>query len=240
MSLALIQPKVTIGLQAMNARRALSLLLPLLLAACGQATAADVVRVVVWPIPVPDDLFSRRPREREARWDRGTPEARPGQPALALSLGSRRAVARLHQDGGDRRLWRTSGNLVVATEGARVVATAGLSEMVAATRFDGPDPLANALALNGGAAQSRRIVDLMRIGRQPDGMSFGLYLDCTLRIAEGDAEALLVEERCAGDARFTNRFWVDPGSGAVFRSEQWIGRRLPPLVVEVLSPPPAN
>lgn len=224
---------------AMNARRAI-LLLPLLLAACGPVTAADVVRVAVWPIPVPDDLFSRRPRERAARWDRRDAEAPPGQPALALAMGRQRAFARLHQTQGERRLWRTAGGLVVATDGARVVATSGLSEMVAATRFDGPDPLAAPLALRDGDAQSRRVVDLMRLGRQPDGMSFGLTLDCTLRLAEGDAEALLVEERCAGDARFTNRFWADPATGAVFRSEQWIGNRLPRLVVEVVSAPPAN
>ena len=223
----------------MHVKRAVPMLL-LLLASCGQTSTADVVRVMVWPIPVPDGLFGNQPREREARWDNAAPVAQPAQPALSLSLGSRQAVARLYQDGGDRRLWRTPGNLVVATEGARVVATAGLPEMVAATRFDGPDPLSDPRALSGGEAQSRRIIDLMRSGRQPDGMRFGLFLDCTLRIAEGDAEALLVEEQCEGDARFTNRFWVNPDNGAVFRSEQWIGRWLPPLVVEVLSPPPAN
>jgi len=215
-------------------------LLLLLLAACGQTSTADVVRVLVWPIPVPDDLFSRTPRERQAEWDRQEAPASPAQPALSLALGRRQAVATLYQTQGDRRLWRTAGGLVVATDGARVVATAGLSEMVAATRFDGPDPLVAPLALNDGQANSRRVVDLMRLGRQPDGMSFGLILDCQLRVAEGDAEALMLEERCRGDATFTNRFWADPQTGAVFRSEQWIGRALPPLVVEVLSRPPAN
>ena len=32
-------------------------------------------------------------------------------------------------------------------DGARVVATSGLPEVLAATRFDGPDPLANPAAL---------------------------------------------------------------------------------------------
>ena len=166
--------------------------------------------------------------------------ARHIQTSLALTLGRRQAIATLHQTQGERRLWRTAGGLVVATDGARVVATSGLSEMVAATRFDGPDPLASPLALSGGVAQARRVVDLMRLGRQPDGMSFGLILDCQIRAIEADTETVLLEERCRGDASFTNRFWVDPQAGAVFRSEQWIGRGLPPLIVEILTPPPAN
>lgn len=224
----------------MPAKRA-SLFLVLLLAACAQVSTTDVVRVLVWPIPVPDDLFRQAPRERQAAWDREAP-ASSGQPALSLALGRRRAVATLYQTQGERRLWRTAGGLVVATDGARVVATSGLSEMVAATRFEGPDPLAAPLDLSrGGEARSRRVVDLMRLGRQPDGMSFGLILDCALRVTEGDAEALLIEEECRGDASFTNRFWADPQTGAVFRSEQWIGRALPLLVVEVVSPrSPAN
>ncbi|HYF06079.1 MAG TPA: YjbF family lipoprotein [Acetobacteraceae bacterium] len=216
------------------------LLLALLAAGCGQATTADVVRVLVWPIPVPDSLFSRTPSDRPAEWDRGGAPALGGLPALTLSLGRRQAVATLHQTQGERRLWRTAGGLVVATDGARVVATSGLQEMVATTRFDGPDPLAAPLALRDAEASARRVVDLMRLGRQPDGMSFGLTLDCRLRVAEADEEALLIEERCRGDESFTNRFWADPRTGAVFRSEQWIGRRMPPLIVEVLSPPPAS
>lgn len=224
----------------MIAKRVASILLLLPLLACGQMSTTDVVRVLVWPIPMPDNLFGGGTQEREAAWDRADAAAPSASPALTLMLGSRQAVATLYQTHGERRLWRTSGGLVVATDGARVVATSGLSEMVAATRFEGPDPLSAPLALAQGPARSRRVVDLMRLGREPDGMRFGLILDCALRIAEGDAEALLLEEECSGDARFTNRFWADPQTGAVFRSEQWIGRRLPSLVVEVVSPPPAN
>lgn len=221
----------------------LPILLILLTAGCGQTTPTDVLRVLIWPIPVPEGLFARGPSERAAEWDRepeADGEAQPGGPALALSLGRRQAVARLHQTHGERRIWRSAGGLVVATDGARVVATAGLAEGVAATRFDGPDPLATATMLRGGEAQTRRVVDLMRLGRQPHGMSFGIILECRLRVTEADAESMLIEERCRGDASFTNRFWADPQTGAIFRSEQWIGRTLPPLIVEVLSPPSAN
>ena len=123
-----------------------------------------------------------------------------------------------------------------------MVATAGLSEMVAATRFDGPDPLDAPTELPAhGEARTRRVVDLMRAGRRPSDMRFGITLDCRLRAAPAApaaaaaGEALLVEERCRGDAAFTNRFWADPRTGSVFCSEQWIGEDVPPLVVEVVA-----
>ncbi|HYF09493.1 MAG TPA: hypothetical protein VD970_17870, partial [Acetobacteraceae bacterium] len=102
--------------------RAWPFLIALLVAACGQATTADVVRVLVWPIPVPDSLFARTSPDRAAEWDRRDAAPPAGQPALTLSLGRRQAVATLHQTQGERRLWRTAGGLVVATDGARVVA----------------------------------------------------------------------------------------------------------------------
>jgi hypothetical protein len=212
----------------------------LFLAGCGQTTTADVVRVLVWPIPVPDSWFGPPSTDRAARWDRGEAAAPPGRPALLVSLRQRQAVALLHQTQGERRLWRSAGGLVVATDGARVVATSGLEDSLAATRFEGPDPLAAPLELTGEDRGTRRVVDLMRRGRQPDGMRFGLIIDCTLRRAEATEEVVMVEERCRGDATFTNRFWADPRSGAIFRSEQWIGPRLPMLAVEVLTPPPSN
>lgn len=222
----------------MRAARALLPLPILLLAACGNATGADVLRAMVWPIPLPDSLFT--PSEaREAEWEDAGAAMEPGETALSLALGSRRGVARLVQEEGERRLWRTSGGVVVATEGARVVATAGLREVLAATRFDaGADPLLRLPELGDGEFRATRVVDVMRSGSDPARMRFGLRLDCRLQAAPAGAEdTLLVEERCRGAARFTNRFWADARSHAVFRSEQWIGEGLPPLVVEVVGLP---
>lgn len=209
----------------------------LLLAACGNTTGADVLRVMVWPIPVPDGLFGGGDTPREASWDTAA-EATQAEAALALTLGSRRGVAILVQEEGERRMWRTSGGVVVATEGPRIVATAGLREVVASTRFDGVDPLSRIGELGGGAISAARVVDVMRSETDPARMRFGLRLEC--RVSAGPAEVedtLLVRETCRGAASFTNRFWADARSYAVFRSEQWIGEGLPPLVVEVMGPP---
>lgn len=215
----------------------LLLLSVLLLGACGNSTGADVLRVMVWPIPLPDSLFESSTAIPEAAWD--TPgEAVQAEAALALTLGSRRGVATLVQEEGERRLWRTAGGVVVATDGPRIVATAGLREVVAATRFDGIDPLSRIGELRDTPVSGARVVDVMRSETDPGRMRFGLRLDC--RVSAGPAEVedtLLVRETCRGAASFTNRFWADARSFAVFRSEQWVGEGLPPLVVEVLGPP---
>jgi hypothetical protein len=46
-----------------------------------------------------------------------------------------------------------------------------------------------------------------------------------------------VEERCGGGARFVNRYWADAETGAVWRSEQWVGTDGRPMTIEVISPP---
>ena len=110
--------------------------------------------------------------------------------------------------------------------------TAGLPQMVMATRLDGPDPLEDPRALLGAEAASRRTVDLSGADRDPRSMRFGLRLDCTLR---GTAEGgwIVVEERCAGEgSSFTNRFWAVPQTGEVRRSEQWAGEDVGVLVLE--------
>jgi hypothetical protein len=164
-----------------------------------------------------------------------------GEPALYLRWGSRAVVALLAQQSGENRMWRSPGGVVVATDGARVVATAGLRDWLAATRLDGPDPLDEPLQMLGREMPLRRQVDLMRSDRSPEGMRFGLSLNCRLRGSLTDGvqapRALLVTERCRGSGEgFTNRFWADPDTGGIYRSEQWIGPQ-GPLWVEVVNPP---
>jgi hypothetical protein len=163
----------------------------------------------------------------------------PAGPALRLTLRGRTSHAALVQEMGDRRVWRTAANQVVETDAGRVVATAGFGEMLAATHFDGPDPLAAPAALLERPAIARRMVDLMRADRSPEGMRFGVQVECRLQAQPTeDAAVLLVEETCraAGEGHFTNRFWVAAEGGAVLQSRQWIGPWVPMLTVEVLSP----
>lgn len=164
----------------------------------------------------------------------------PDTRLLRFTVGKRTGTALPVQEVGERRLWRHRSGLVVATDGARIVATAGLPEVLAATRFDGPDPLSNPVALLEQPAETRRLVDLMRADREPAGMRFGISVQCRLQAARtaADETLLLVEERCRarGTPGFTNRFWADAESGAILRSEQWVGQGVPPMVVEFSGP----
>jgi hypothetical protein len=147
--------------------------------------------------------------------------------ALEISLGGRREVAALIQQNGALRMWRSPGGLVVATDGPRVVATAGLSTWLTATRREGADPLDDPFAIGEGDHRTRRVVDLGSADRDPGGMRFGLASNCALRriLLEGEP---VIEERCGGPAgSYVNRFWLDVTTGAIWRSEQWVGTGTP-------------
>jgi len=201
----------------------------LLVAGCGDSPWAGVTELVAAPAPAP------------------APASLNG-PGLRLAIDGRsRGIAELVQELGERRLWRTPSGLVVATDGARVVATAGLPQVLVATRVDGPDPLVDPQALLDRTAVARRLVDLMRPSRDPASMRFGIAVECRLSAREAPAEqALLVEERCraGGSQSFVNRFWVDPSSNTIYRSEQWVGvgaslLSVEPVVPEALTVPTA-
>jgi hypothetical protein len=181
----------------------------LLLSACGQPPAEGLSRPATGTPP-----------------DAVVPE--PQGPSLLLE-GPRRVVLVPISGTGARQVWRGSGQVALATDGARVVGTAGLGQMVMATRFDGPDPIEDARALLGRDARARRTIDLSGENRDPASMRFGLVVECALR-GQRDGGWIVVEERCGGDvAAFTNRFWADPATGIVWRSEQWAGDGIPML-----------
>ncbi|PWS38773.1 hypothetical protein DFH01_05845 [Falsiroseomonas bella] len=168
---------------------------------------------------------------------RTAPEAAappPVQGPHLLLVAPRRAVLLPVSGGAPRAIWRSeAGNIAIATEGPRIVATAGLRQMLMATRFEGPDPLDHPLALRGTEAFARRSVDLATNERDPSTMRFGVALDCRLS-GRDEAGWVVVEERCTGGgASFTNRFWVQPESGAVLRSEQWAGDEAGVLTLEM-------
>jgi len=194
------------------------LLLPLLAANCGNSLWSDLAT-------------------QAASSGSGDAAEEPEGRALRLTLGGRASYAKLLQESGNRRLWRTGAGMVVATDGNRVVATAGAREILASTRFDGPDPLVDPAALLGQPVPARRSVDLMSASRATETMRFGVSIDCQMQaLKTEDAAILLVEERCRAGAegRFTNRFWVEAEGGAVLRAEQWIGPGLGMLGVEFL------
>lgn len=161
-----------------------------------------------------------------------------GAPSLRVALGANALrQATLLQDQGRRRLWRAGEGMALMTDGPRVVATAGLAEVLVGTRVVGQDPLLAPDALLTGEAETLRLVDLATGARDPGGMRFGLPIACRLQAtASADRPDLLeVTERCQGPAEigsFANRFVLRRADAAALRTEQWIGPGLPLLVTE--------
>jgi hypothetical protein len=202
--------------------RAAALPALLLLAACGNLGGGDLTRTVLGLGGEPDRLAIAEAESAEVE----------APATLRLGLGRRTATAALVHTQGQRRLWRAPGGVVVATDGGRVVASSGLPTMIMATRFDGPDPLADPRSLLERSAEARRLVDLSGAARDPASMRFGIAFDCRLRAARTDQEGvILVEERCraSGLSPVTNLFWVDEASGQVAQAEQWVGPGLGPM-----------
>jgi hypothetical protein len=166
------------------------------------------------------------------------PRSGPVEPALAITSGGQRRLLRLVQANGEQRLWRSQDGSVIATNGARVVASAAGPVWVAATRFDTPDPLDDPAALLSRQGEARRLVDLSSASRDPARMRFGVVVECRLSAApviETGQDAILVTETCRGSGQGQpNRFWADARDGRIIRSEQWAGGEQPlGLVVTV-------
>jgi len=219
------------------------LLLPLLLlAACEMPDLAELgrdtenlLRASIALPPIQDGLPPREFAPPRGALDEEE-VAVTAAPTLLVTYGSQRKVLTMIQANGEQRMWRSADGTVLATDGARVVATAGVETALAATRFDSPDPLDDLVAVAERPATARRLVDLMPSGRNVARMRFGVALDCRMRAARVP-EGLYAEESCGGGARFLNRYWADGETGAVWRSEQWVGMDGRPMTIEVISPP---
>jgi hypothetical protein len=175
--------------------------LALLLAGCGDTPLAEALRGPVGPA-----------------------QALPVAGPSLLVTGARRPFRfTLLQESGSQRLWRAEGGAALSTRGARIIATAGLGAGLAATRLEGSDPLDDPRALLGREVSSLRSIDLQGATRSPSDLRFGVQLSCRLT-AEAEGAWLVASERCTGEGLdFTNRFWAEATTGAVRRSEQWVG-----------------
>ncbi|HEY8611670.1 MAG TPA: YjbF family lipoprotein, partial [Roseomonas sp.] len=164
--------------------RRLPLLLPFLLLGCEAPdmaemgrSAENVLRAGVFLPPRQDGLSPRR-HEAPAGALEEVEVAVTDGPTLLVTYGSQRKVMTMIQGNGEQRMWRAADGTVLATDGARVVATAGTVTNLAATRFDSPDPLDDVTALAERPATARRVVDLVPAARDPARMRFGVALEC--------------------------------------------------------------
>lgn len=75
--------------------------------------------------------------------------------------------------------------------------------------------------------------------------TFEITVQCTsergpaevIEIVERRFNLLRMVESCSNMRRqFTNAYWVDPGSGFIWKSEQWVGPHIPAMTVEIVRP----
>ena len=160
--------------------------------------------------------------------------APPAGRALWAELGQDAGVARPVRQEGLRYFWRMDEGFVFVTEGARVVATAGLPTMLLANTPIGDDPLRRAARLGPAPVRLAHSFDFAGAEGRPEQMRFGQVVQCRIE-AEEPAIGGVIErvEFCEGAAFFTNRFWFRAADRVLIRSEQWIGRDVPPLRLEV-------
>jgi hypothetical protein len=143
-------------------------------------------------------------------------------------------VARPVRQEGLRYFWRMDEGFVFVTEGARVVATAGLPTMLLASTPIGGDPLRRAVPLGPGPLRLAHSFDLAGAEGRPEQMRFGQLVQCRIEPEEPAIGGLIERvEICEGAVAFTNRFWLRAADRVLIRSEQWIGRDVPPLRLEV-------
>jgi hypothetical protein len=201
----------------------------LLLAGCGDSAVGGAGAAIG------GSLF----REDRPPVTRAQVEASPFAAILVQAAGGASAYVVLHSTVGDRQTWLGADRAVLVTQRGRLVATYNLpGGQLVNTWFGPPDPLTEPPDQLDGAA-SWRIVDL-----QP-GDQFGVRLDCTMRVVRRGTVVILdlqydlaeVEEGCRSTdgARIVNRFWVDPRTGFVWKSDQWAGAA-GRVRIEVLKP----
>jgi len=137
--------------------------------------------------------------------------------------------------------WMSADGVAIVTRRGRVVKTAGLPENMKDTRSVVEDPVHAGLHLAANRKSHTREVDFSEPTR------YGLLIDSVfavvgpriISIAEIEFDTLLVTERCQVKTlnwTFTNRFWVDPADGFVWRSEQTIARGFPAIAIDILKP----
>jgi hypothetical protein len=201
--------------------KAASLLLALMLGGCGVLGGAGLTAPAPQGQLVPPEALAPL-------------AAPPPGRALWAEIGEDAGPARPVREEGPRRFWRMDQGFVFVTEGARVVATAGLPTMLLASAPIGDDPLRRAAPLGPAPIRLAHGFDLSGAEGRPEQMRFGQVVQCRIE-AEEPAIGGLIErvEICEGAAFFTNRFWFRAADRVLIRSEQWIGRDVPPLRLEV-------
>jgi len=163
--------------------------------------------------------------------------------SMGYSLdGGNQAMLILATDNGGELLWTSSAHVVIVTRGGRVVRTLGLDHDLSgltARNNTPPPPLAAAMQA---PFTSTRLEDFPELGL------YGVEVSCrahmvgrqSIQILGQAVSAVRVDESCRSNRpewSFTDNFWVDAGSGLVWRSRQHVHPQGGTVETEIFRPP---
>lgn len=148
----------------------------------------------------------------------------------------------LATDNGGARLWTSASRIVLVTRDGRLVRSVGLPHDLGGLNPKNAAPMpAPAEALKA-PFRSTRMADYADMGQ------YGVQIDCqshavarqTITILGHAIPTAVVDEDCYSPSlrwRFSDRYWVDPDDGTVWRGRQHIHPHEDVLETELFRPP---
>lgn len=144
-------------------------------------------------------------------------------------------------DNGGYLVYQDTARRAVVMHGGLITATHGLGHDLDALAHEREDPVAVPTPLPewpGSILRSYRFAVQGTDGYQiAVGCTFERGVRETIEIVELTFEVVRIVETCSNPRRtFTNTYWVDPDSGFIWRSQQWVGPNLEPMMIDIIRP----
>ncbi|MEM9144580.1 MAG: YjbF family lipoprotein [Pseudomonadota bacterium] len=209
--------------------------LGLLLAACGTGAPQDMAGIGL-------DLVRNQGPSSAVPEAKPTPEA-SGSAVLELqSANTGRAYLTEVTQNAEYVTYQDAAGRTVVLHGGLVTRTQGYPRNLVGVRFGREDPIARARPLDAWPGQVDRAYQF----RTRHGPTRSIVLHCVM--ARGDRqfidilgdrhEVVEVEEACANTRlAVSNRHWVEPDTGVIWQSTQWIGGVASALTMTVIRRP---
>ena len=148
----------------------------------------------------------------------------------------------LATDANGEQLWTSAAHIVIVTRGGRVMRTVGLEHDVSGVTPKTGQQIPDV------AAALKDNVTYTRLEDFADIPAYGVALVCmlsrmnaqTIVILGHGIAAIRIDETCRGTDwkwSFTDSYWIDPGTGLVWRSRQHINPKGGVIDTEILRPP---
>jgi hypothetical protein len=163
--------------------------------------------------------------------------SREGAPALQVGIEDLDVAGVMRRD-----VTRNSFETWISQDNATVTLAQG---MLVATRGFGGDMMGSDVSMSAAfvldirVGQATRFHSFLGGNDQVETRAYICAISSRgprrLRIGNTVFDTRLMQEDCSNpDQRFTNLYWVDPGSGGIVQSRQWAGAFIGPLALRVI------